>query len=325
MKFKVITEAAERKYEFPLRHVILPRLTKAEFGTPEHEQWVQDNWWMANYSVKIADKPKAVELSLKLHHAFEESEHHPDIPSLLEEIIKLRVDQDNMTPLERWQKCAYQMVQYSGGPDVIRAIRVRLNGYKGKILEAMCGHTTYFSEAPRRKVTALDYCDISLERCPYPHRRRIQCDLNQIRRRKRMHFFRNGEFNVVSICFGIKYPKYIGPLLREFNRILRKGGRLSFVENPNHEYKDLRKRKLDHKRITNLLLKNGFAKVSITEIFVRSRERKDILKTAHQHVCGRSSFFQIKLSENQSVSRQRSQRPEPSSAQVHHSISCSLF
>lgn len=275
MKFRIITEVAERRYEFPLRHVALPRLTKAEFGTPEHEQWVRDNWWMSNYSVKIVDKPKALDLSHRLHLAFQADEHHPDIPTLLKEITKLHIDHDNMTPLERWQKCAYQMVQYAGGPDVIRAIRARLNRYKGKILEAMCGHETYFSEAPRRTVAALDYCNISLERYPYPHRKRIQCDLNQVRRGRKMQFFKNGEFGVVSICFGIKYPKYIGPLLREFSRILKKGGKLSFVENPNHEYKDLRKRKLNHKRITNLLLKNGFTSVSITEIFVRSWERND--------------------------------------------------
>ena len=269
IKYKEITTSVERKPLFTDRMVTLPRLTNAPFSSEEHEQWVKDNWWMVDYVVFMDHKERAKQLAAELQQAFSENPNHPNIPGILEELKRMKLkSRGEMNPLEIWTRSAYQLAGYAGTLDVIQAIENRLDRYSGTILEAMCGHSSYFRESDKRSVIALDYCRISLERYPYPTRRRIECDLNQVQGKTSLSFFQDEQFDTISICFGFKYPEHISPLMREFRRILRKGGVLSFIENPHHAYEDLCKRQFSKKRVRELLLRNGYRSATIRELRV---------------------------------------------------------
>ncbi len=265
--FREITEVKERKPVYTDRFVVLPRLTTAPFGTPEHEAWVMNNWWMANYRVFMDDKPEAVRLANELSKVFK---RNPDDPLIGEILKKLRMLElkpyETLSPIEKWTRGAFQYVDYTGGYDVHALISRRLNKYSGAVLEAMCGHMSYFKESPDRTVTALDYCTESLKKYPVPSRRRIECDLNQIRGDVKLQFFNEGEFDAISICFGFKYLADICLLAKEFRRILKPDGVLSFVENPKSGYEDLYHRNFDRNGAREVLMKSGFRTVTIRAI-----------------------------------------------------------
>ncbi|MBP6858882.1 MAG: methyltransferase domain-containing protein [Candidatus Pacebacteria bacterium] len=270
VEFREITETKEQRPIYPERHVWLPHLTTAQQGSSEHELWMRENWWMVNYSVFMDDKPEASRLAKLLADAFAENPQHPVIPDTITQLRKLRVkDHKDLTPQERWTRNGYQLVEYAGGPSVCRAIENRLNKYTGTILEAMCGHRSYFKESSDRTVTALDYCGISLERYPFPQRRRIECDLNQLKGAEKLHFFEDRTFDVISICFGFKYPEDIDALLREFSRILKPHGIVSFIENPHHGYEDLCRRKFD-RGIVKILKSTGFKSIQFKVLHLSS-------------------------------------------------------
>lgn len=263
MIYKEITATAPRKAVYPERRVVLPRLTLAPFHTEEHEQWIRENWWMVDYSVFMDDKAEAQELANKLNIAFSKDPSHPDIPDLISNLKRLRTNPPGeLTPLEYWTKSAYQLADYCGGTDPHVAISERLAKYSGNVLEAMCGHMSYFAESAKRTVTALDYCPISLERYPFPNRRRIQCDLNQITSDTHISFIPEGSLDVVSICFGYKYPEDIVALVAEFFRLLKPSGVLSFIENPDHGYKHLYKRDFVQREAREVLVAQKFQSVT---------------------------------------------------------------
>jgi SAM-dependent methyltransferase len=253
VEFREITAIKERKSIYPDRNVWLPHLTTATQGSVEHMKWMDENWWMVNYSVFMDDKPEALRLARELDALFKENSKHQAIPDILEQLRRLRTKEyGDLTFRERWTRFAFQLVEYAGGPEVRRTITQRLNKYTGTVLEAMCGHTSYFAESPGRTVIALDCCAVSLERYPFPQRRRIECDLNQTKDGTELSFLKNEEVDVISICFGFKYPEDIRALLREFLRVLKPGGKVSFIENPKSGYPDLCRRKFDRRIIKDL-------------------------------------------------------------------------
>jgi SAM-dependent methyltransferase len=175
-----------------------------------------------------------------------------------------------MTPRDTWENGAYQLTKYHGCDLILASLWKELSSYTGEILEAMCGHISYFAETENTSVTALDYCRASLERYPFPKRRRVCCDLDRIRNGTQLPF-ETAQFDVVSICFGFKYPEDIHSLGREFRRIIKPGGTLSFIENPTHQYQALIKRQFSPELAQEILLSCGFKSVKVKTIPIRDR------------------------------------------------------
>jgi SAM-dependent methyltransferase len=207
-----------------------------------------ENWWMVDFTVRTEDKPKAVELSLELDRVYRDNPKDVRIPDLVEKLRKLRIPASNeRTPLQTWEHGAFQLNNYTGNGIVMKELWELHSSYAGRILEAMCGHTSYYPfNIPAQEVTALDYCEASLERYPIPERTRICADLNELGPDSHLPFA-DESFDVISVCFGYKYPDDIVAVLREFSRTLSPTGTVSFVENEKHGYENLLKRwwKLD--------------------------------------------------------------------------------
>ncbi len=266
LTFEEIMETKIRKQVWPYRHVVLPALTQAPFGTDEYQEWQEKNWWMINYGVFMDDKPKAVALSRELEKVFLANPNDPQVQSIVEKLLELKYkDENEMTPLERWTKNAHQLAHYCSMVVVRSLIINALDKYSGSVLEAMCGHHSYFMESEDRVVTATDFCRESLLKHEFPERRRFCFDLDKLADGGHFPCFKEAEFDAISICFGFKYPKGIESVVAAFRRILKPGGTLSFVENPKSGYPELYERHFDQPGdITSVLLKAGYRDTNST-------------------------------------------------------------
>lgn len=206
---------------------------------------------------------------MKLTYLWVNNREDPEIENILERLRELRLpDYEDWKPIDIWEKSSEQMVEYYGNPEVRKIISNILGTkYSGEILEAMCGSESYFDNlCPRTNITLLDYCKTALEKHRFPERKRVCCDLNQIGKRGDLGLFSDNQFDVISICFGIKYPDNLDILSSEFLRILKPGGILSFFENENSEYKRLRRRSLDIPVIKKMFLDNDYSSFSVRHV-----------------------------------------------------------
>ncbi len=237
VQYQVIEETVERKSTYPYRAVSLPRLTHADCGSDEFQTWCRENWWMVDYNVTIPNKDKAKELSLSLWSLWTKNPQDVEIPVVIQKLKDLRAkDPSTFSALEQWSWGAIQMVNYAGDRGDWQAIWSALDVYKGDVLEAFCGHHSYFKSSDDRRIIAIDYCAESLLRYSHPSALRICCDLNQVNDGVELPFLKSKSFDTVSICFGYKYPQNILSLMSELRRVLRPGGKLSFIEGKGHEY-----------------------------------------------------------------------------------------
>lgn len=261
ISYQIVESTEPRRIHSPIKYVGLPILTKAQPGSDEHYAWTEENWWMVNYRVHEKDKPEAVELALKLDKIFQENPHDPHIPITIQRLRELYTPEDT-SPLRLWRYGAYRLVEYTGCTAITIAIMKALENCTGNILEALCGHHSYFDKSEGQHIVAIDYCIESLQRFTHPECTRICCNLNQVTQGAELHFFEDASFDVISICFGYKYPEDIVSLMTEFRRILRPEGVLSFIESPSYGYQELCVRDLCLERLTNELYASGFTRIT---------------------------------------------------------------
>lgn len=259
VQYEVITEVAPRKSIYPYRAVFLPRLISPEAGSEENNRWCEENWWMVDYFVTIPNKEKANQLSSELYSLWENDKGNPRIIEIVEELRVLRAKNvSDFDSLEQWSWSAQQMVNYAGDQEEWEAIWSALDDYHGNVLEAFCGHHSYFKTSSNRQIVALDYCVESLMRYKHPDALRICCDLNQVSGGKSLQFLKAEYFDTVSICFGYKYPDDICAIINEFRRVLKTQGKLSFVESKSHEYQKCKKRDFSRATLKRQLALAGF-------------------------------------------------------------------
>lgn len=278
--YEIITEIVERKSTYPYRAVSLPRLTHADCGSDEFHAWCKENWWMVDYCVTIPNKDRAKELALNLWSLWTKNPQDTEIPVVIQRLKNLRAkDPSNFNALEQWSWGAIQMTNYAGDQGDWQAIWSALDVYKGDVLEVFCGHHSYFKSSDSRRITAIDYCAESLLRYTHPSALRICCDLNQVDDGEILPFLESATFDAVSVCFGYKYPASILSLMSEFRRILRPGGKLSFIEGKGHEYAKYKVRAFSIAAVKQELTACGFKKVvsrklKIEEEFTSSVDSK---------------------------------------------------
>lgn len=264
VKPEYVTDVKPRKSEWPERHIILPPIVpQPDFMDPGYIVWHNE---YVNFSVHVANFPLAKELEEKLWIAHREN-NQEEVRALLEKLRSLRVIPfEKRTSQGKWAHMMVQLPGDIGGPNKKKIRELLSAKCQGRILEAMCGFNSYLEPSPNREVIALDYCREALERYPYSERTRILFDLNTIEKNQRMEFFREGEFNAVTICFGFHYLRHPVLLFREFNRLLSPEGQLILVENPHQCYRDIACRSFSPRHCVNFLQRAFFKNVKAEEL-----------------------------------------------------------
>ncbi|MEN9605049.1 MAG: hypothetical protein RJB39_734 [Candidatus Parcubacteria bacterium] len=265
--YKEVVAVADRKPLQESRMILLPNISRHLFGSPEGMEEMATQAWMSSFTVHKKDAERAKELAIELQTAFQADPDGSDVIAIITNLQALRLKSMHEYHADDiWRKGAFALTNYTGPPLVKQVIVRRLDRYDGDILEAMCGHTTHIAPSGNKKVVALDGCEASLERYPFPFRPRILCDLDQINEPGKELPFSTGYFDAISICFGFKYPEHLDLLLREFHRILKRGGKMSFIENPESEYPQLIHRRFCPITSGDLLQAAGFSGVSTEAI-----------------------------------------------------------
>lgn len=264
MKPEYVTDVKPRKSEWPERRVNLPPIVpQPDLTDPKYIEWYEE---YVDFSVHVSNFPLAKELEKKLWSAYKEN-NQEEIQAHLEKLHPLKVIPfEKRTPEEKWAHMMVQLPGDIGGPNKKKIRELLSAKCQGRVLEAMCGFNSYLESSPNREVIALDYCREALQRYPYPERTRIIFDLNTIKENQRMEFFREGEFNAVTICFGFHYVHHPVCLFREFHRLLSPDGQLILVENPHQRYQDIACRSFSPGRCVNFLQRAFFKNVKVEEL-----------------------------------------------------------
>jgi SAM-dependent methyltransferase len=162
----------------------------------------------------------------------------PEAQQIYQHIETLRVPSlYELSGPKLWSAVAAEMPPDLGAREVERAFIIstlREAKYQGRILEAMSGYSSYFPARTNTSIVALDVSPEMLERYDHPDRLRIAACLENDRAAIVQRFHEH--FDVVSVCFGWRYPKHIENVLRLFHDILKPGGKISFIENPAAGY-----------------------------------------------------------------------------------------
>ncbi len=277
MIYRQIIDTRFRTPEYIRRLVPIPPLTLYEPGTLEHFEWELSHPELFNLSVHKDDLSTARRLALELHQQFDlhKDFHHSDVQKALSNLLALRLPEISPHRADqRWEYGATIMAEYLSPHDSGLVRNIFGTRYStGNILEAMSGHQSYVLPAPNLHVTALDGCEASLLRYPYPARCRICCDLDQLDGTNKIDSLVDDTFDGVVVCCGYKYPKHILHVLKEFHRILKPGGSVSFIESRVHGFGELVRREGDPLYIKVDLEDAGFREVVVHP--VDSRESLD--------------------------------------------------
>ncbi len=266
--FEMVTETVSRVPFCSEKRVLLPMPVKEPVVfTPEWDKWMNMYWWMVDYSVEPKNKAEATGLSFELDKLLKSDPQNCRITAIIEELRLLRVrESGELSDMEQWDRTALWLPDDIGGGANNRAfITDLLSGEcQGVVLEAMCGFHSYLLPSDSREVVALDYSTEALKRYPFPERKRIRCDLNQVFSGAEIPCFTPEQFDAVTFCFGFRCLAYPPYLFMELLRILRPGGMVVFIENPKSGYLDLCKREFCPRTCKALLEEVGFTSYSIS-------------------------------------------------------------
>lgn len=233
---KIITETQKRVSEDSTKVVLLP----LQFIT-DYEQYQ----WMYSYSVQSDDKPEAMGLSQELYEMLMGGVEMDDLACqrVIKELYDLRVRHWNeLDKDEVWDQVASRMPEDIGGLHKNTIMYLMSSIHRGTILESMCGFNSYLLPHVDRNVIAMDYSEKMLKKYEYPERMRVQFDLNELPN-SRIEFPDN-YFDSIMFVKGYKYLEKPQKVLKEYLRILKPGGLLSFVESQYAMYSELAVRDL---------------------------------------------------------------------------------
>ncbi len=294
VQYEKIEGSEPRQIESKTKAIHLPfqLLCPVKLDSDEGFDWQLDNYHLCDLSVNAEDKVVARELAIRLQHLLEQDRNHPDSKGVIDQLMSLRAKPAaEYTAQDTWEAGAFAMSCYCGGTTTAAVISL-LDCHTGLVLEALCGHDSYFEPNPSRQIIALDGCRKSLLRYPHLEAEKFCCDLDQVAEGKKLEFLVADSFDLISVCFGYKYPRVIEPILREFFRLLKPGGTISFVESKTHGYTKYTKREFEGPDQLMLeLTEAGFINPSAVKIVVK--RVKD-----SQEVEINTGVFQIKASKS---------------------------
>ena len=226
------------------------------------------SWYLERYRKKNFSFPSlnslashGIPLIKKLEDAIKE--RNADIvESILSELRKYCIKGwDEMSEIEKWNFAAQSMPSDWGPPneeDKEKLKNILSEEASGRVLEAMCGFRSYFNDTPNiSEVIALDFSEEALKRYSPSERKRVLFDLEEIVKGKRLPF-ENEDFQTVGVFFAIDYISNPLPVVREFYRVLSKGGKLLIADGITQGYKDILKRPFNPERCLETIKNASF-------------------------------------------------------------------
>jgi SAM-dependent methyltransferase len=224
--------------------------------------------WMLSYHVHKDDTAQAKELNIKLYTLLEDqclSVECSPVKEVLAQLYDLREPPyHELLPREKWDRTAKSMPG-----DIAGYCKQDLTDFlsrlvRGDVLEAFCGFNSYINPNPEIHVIAQDYSKGMLLRYEYPERTRILFDVNTLPD-ERMPFS-DQSFDFIVFVKAYKYINNPETVFREWYRILRKTGKLIFVESSTAGYGDMTVRTLDTTVCQDEVLQSGFASCKVSEL-----------------------------------------------------------
>lgn len=274
VQYEKIVGSEPREIQSKTKVIFLPiqLLCPVKLDSTEGFDWQLENDHLCNLAVNAEDRLVARELAIKLQHLLEEDPNHPDSKGVIDQLMLLRAKPtSDFVAQDMWEAGAFALSCYCG-ESTTEIVKSLLSQHTGRILEALCGHNSYFESDSTRQIVALDGCRKSLLRYSHPDAEKFCCNLDQVTGEEKLDFLTSESFDLISVCFGYKYPCVIESLLREFFRLLKPGGVISFVESKTHGYTKYTKREFGGPNQLILeLTKIGFINPSAVEIVVNRR------------------------------------------------------
>ncbi len=255
---KIITDTQKRVSENSTKVVLLP----LQFVT-DYEEYE----WMYSYSVESDDKSEAVGLSQELYEILITGTDFEDLACqrVIKELYDLRVrhwselDKDKV-----WDQVASHMPEDIGGLHKDTIMYLMSSIHRGTVLESMCGFNSYLLPHVDRNVIAMDYSENMLKKYEYPERMRVQFDLNELPTSNIE--FPDNYFDSIIFVKGYKYLDRPTRVFKEYFRILKSGGMLSFVESQHAMYTDLAVQNLCVKTAKNDVEQSGFVYCNVRNL-----------------------------------------------------------
>lgn len=274
-----VTEVADRepKYMGGLT-VPLPLFDSSLIHNGTYEWWKQFNEKTSfTFKSKCFYNSNGGKLFNELGLAIEKIDSN-QVKEILPKMKKYcQPDFDDLEKVDKWSQMSIQMPgDWGPSPkkkDELKQLITSISA--GTVLEAMCGFTSLFENSKKIKdVIALDYCREGLLRYDYPNRKRILYDLDKISNGEKINFFDDNCFDTIGVFFGIDYLKKPAHVHKEFNRILKKNGRLLVVGGTEDGYKDMLKRYFDP-AITSSEMESAGFKTTVTQMKSLKRDSQN--------------------------------------------------
>ncbi len=254
---EIITESVERNPDWPWRMVQIYNVYPNGVIYEPFEDFPE----LLNLEVHKDKYEKAKELSIKFYNLGPNPKKEIASPIIKEILSICEPDDSKRSNHEFWERVAIQLPGDIGGSKKEDFAKLITQRSSGNVLEAMAGFNTYVLNSPNiSNVVALDYSKEMLLRYPNPERKRILFDLNKIHSEKiKMDFFKKGEFDTITCCYGVNYLEKPTPVFREFHRILSSGGKLLVFGSPGSGYSDVQERLFNPKKHRKQMELTGFS------------------------------------------------------------------
>ena len=215
---------------------------------------------MYTFHVSLDKVDYAKKLSDELYFQFQNDKGIADysVIKILNKLKKIKLPTaSEMSPIERWDNVANSMPGDIAGK-YKNELSFFLSGItSGDILEAMCGFNSYILPDKDKIVMAQDYSRRMLLRYEYPERIRFQFDLNDLPDKKIE--LPDESFDNIVFIKGYKYINSPVHMFEEWHRLLKRNGKLIFVESTLAGYRDIMVRELDIEICKKELVAAGFS------------------------------------------------------------------